>query len=68
MKKKLKNELEAGTFVNDSAYKALAEYTDIFLTLVCQETAIIFKESEDRKLTDEHVSLAILEVELNVSN
>ena len=68
MKKKLKNELEAGTFVNDSAYKALAEYTDIFLTLVCQETAIIFQESEDRKLTDEHVSLAILEVELNVSN
>ena len=46
----------------------LAEYTDNFLTLVCQATAIIFQESEDRKLTSEHVTLAVLEVEKDVSN
>ena len=68
MKKKLKNELEVGTFVNDSAYKALAEYTDNFLTLLCKKTKSIFEESEDRKLTSEHITLAILEVAIDVSN
>lgn len=63
MKKKLKNELEGGTFVNDSAYEALRKYTDGMLTLVCMETARVFRESDDRKVTDSHVMLAVLQME-----
>jgi len=63
MKKKLKNELEVGTFVNDSAYDALRKYADGTLTLVCKETARIFSESDDRKVTDGHVLLAIISLE-----
>ena len=63
MKKKLKNELEVGTFVNESAYEALRKYVDGMLTLVCMETAEIFKESEDRKVTEGHVLLAIIAIE-----
>ena len=62
MKKKLKNELEVGTFVNDSAYEALRKYVDGMLTLVCIETAKAFKSSDDRKVTDGHVMLAVIEV------
>lgn len=63
MKKKLKNELDVGTFVNDSAYEALRKYADGMLTLVCKETAKVFKESDDRKVTDGHVLLAIVNME-----
>lgn len=63
MKKKLKNELEGGTFVNDSAYEALRKYADGMLTLVCMETARVFRESDDRKVTDSHVMLAVLQME-----
>jgi len=63
MKKKLKNELEVGTFVNDSAYEALRKYSDGILTLVCRETARVFAESDDRKLTEGHVLLAIISLE-----
>jgi len=62
MKKKLKNELEVGTFVNDSAYKTLAEYTDNYLSILCRATASIFDASEDRKLTKEHVNLAMMTI------
>ena len=63
MKKKLKNELEVGTFVNNSAYEALRKYVDGLLTLVCMETAEQFLESDDRKLTEGHVLLAIISLE-----
>ena len=63
MKKKLKNELEVGTFVNESAYEALRKYVDGMLTLVCMETAETFKESKDRKVTEGHVLLAIIAME-----
>ena len=63
MKKKLKNELDVGTFVNESAYEALRKYADGLLTLVCKETATVFKESDDRKVTDGHVLLAIVNME-----
>jgi len=63
MKKKLKNELDVGTFVNDSAYEALRKYADGMLILVCKETAKVFKESDDRKVTDGHVLLAIVNME-----
>ena len=63
MKKKLKNELEVGTFVNNSAYEALRKYVDGLLTLVCMETAEQFLESEERKVSEEHVVLAIIAIE-----
>ena len=63
MKKKLKNELEVGTFVNDSAYETLRKYADGILMLVCSETARVFTESDDRKVTESHVLLAIISLE-----
>jgi len=63
MKKKLKNELEVGTFVNASAYVALSKYADSLLMLVCKETAKVFAESDDRKVNEGHVILAIIALE-----
>lgn len=50
MKKKLKNELPNGTFVNDEVYHKLREAADIHLTNLCKEIALAFSESDDRVL------------------
>ncbi len=50
MKKKLKNELPVGTFVNDEVYQKLREAADEHLTNLCREIALAFAESEDRVL------------------
>ena len=50
VKKKLKNELPVGTFVNNSVYEKLREASDMHLTNLCKEIALAFSQSDERVL------------------
>ena len=59
MKKKLKNELPVGTFVNNDVYIYLQEAVDKYLSDLSKVITLIFTESEDRVLKENHVTEAL---------
>ena len=60
MKKKLKNELPVGTFVNNDVYVCLQEAVDKYLIDLSKIIALMFSDSEDRILKKQHVTEAVV--------
>jgi len=59
MKKKLKNELPIGTFVNNDVYIYLQEAVDKYLTDLSKVIALTFADSDSRILKENHVTEAL---------
>ncbi len=62
MKMKLKNELDEGTFVKPEVYMTMANCVEIFLERLSKETAYIYANNNERKISSGNVKEAFINV------